>query len=211
MGFSEGVFTHIYTSGRWKGKESPSGAGSDTENSALILQQLESLLRSHNIQSVLDIPCGDFNWMKEIQLGTVQYLGADIVRVLVDRNVELYGNSQRQFMHLDLSVGPLPSVDLIFTRDLFLHLPLDTIQKCIRNVLSSDARYWLVSTSTSRVPNADIPTGLDRKINLCREPFGFPEPLLRLEDGASDHNRGSSGRSMGLWQLSTLRDSLERR
>jgi hypothetical protein len=39
---------------------------------------------------LLDIPCGDFNWMKLLNLG-VDYIGADIVGELIAENRRRFG------------------------------------------------------------------------------------------------------------------------
>ena len=35
---------------------------------------------------MLDIPCGDFYWMKEVDLKDIEYIGADIVDELIKKN-----------------------------------------------------------------------------------------------------------------------------
>jgi hypothetical protein len=41
---------------------------------------------------MLDAPCGDFNWMKEVDLSAVHYTGGDIVEPLVNSNHLLSDN-----------------------------------------------------------------------------------------------------------------------
>lgn len=38
------------------------------------------MLKKYSIKSILDIPCGDFSWMKKIELDGIEYIGADIVK-----------------------------------------------------------------------------------------------------------------------------------
>ena len=45
--------------------------------------------------SLLDAPCGDFNWMRHVPLGGVSYTGADVVPELIARNRRDYGRDGR--------------------------------------------------------------------------------------------------------------------
>jgi hypothetical protein len=44
-----------------------------------------TLLRQFEIHSLLDLPCGDFNWMQHVDLQGIKYTGGDIVEALVAR------------------------------------------------------------------------------------------------------------------------------
>uniref|UniRef100_UPI002157A42F class I SAM-dependent methyltransferase n=2 Tax=Pseudomonadota TaxID=1224 RepID=UPI002157A42F len=85
--------------------------------------ELPHLLREFNIRSVLDIPCGDFNWMRHVDLGGVHYIGADIVPELVEHNRRTYRGPRIQFEHLDVIASPLPKVDAVLCRDGLVHFP----------------------------------------------------------------------------------------
>ena len=55
------------------------------------------------ITSVLDIPCGDFNWMQKVDLSNIEYIGADIVEELIKKNIEIYeGKNNLRFKVLNL-------------------------------------------------------------------------------------------------------------
>src|ERR1044072_7300935 len=62
------VFTDIFRSNRWGGTSSVSGSGSDLEQTRVLRRELPSLVQELQINTLLDIPCGDFNWMKEVEL-----------------------------------------------------------------------------------------------------------------------------------------------
>src|SRR5262249_50405949 len=128
-------------------------------------------------------PCGDFNWMRHVPLPGIRYLGVDIVRELIDRNRRLYADETRQFHLVDMTVGPLPSADLLFCRDCFVHLSFRDIFKALAQFRASGARYLLTTTFTARPGNEDIATGGWRPLNLERPPFNFPAPMRVLSDG----------------------------
>ena len=59
------TFTEIYKTNFWSSNESPSGGGSELIQTKSLINDLEKLLKDMDIKSVLDIPCGDFNWMQK--------------------------------------------------------------------------------------------------------------------------------------------------
>ena len=48
------------------------------------------MLYKYQIKSILDIPCGDFYWMKGLDLKNINYVGADIVAPLIKKNIDQF-------------------------------------------------------------------------------------------------------------------------
>src|SRR5947207_15489029 len=69
----ERVFTRIYRDGAWGGKESISGPGSDSSQTHVIIEALPRLLDELSIETMLDVPCGDWNWMQAVDLRGIRY------------------------------------------------------------------------------------------------------------------------------------------
>src|SRR5690348_10569339 len=67
------IFHSIYFNHRWGDGESVSGTGSKIDQTRTISTCLPEIFRRYNIQHLLDIPCGDFNWMSSVDLSSVQY------------------------------------------------------------------------------------------------------------------------------------------
>lgn len=65
---SEMIFNDLVNNNKWCGKESLSGTGSDLSQTRIIAAEIPLLLKELNIHSMIDIPCGDFNWMKTVPL-----------------------------------------------------------------------------------------------------------------------------------------------
>src|SRR5438067_4505170 len=94
-------FTAIYRNNLWNNEESYSGGGSTLKRTSQIRSQLPSLLKERNIRSICDAGCGDFNWMKHVDMGQTTYIGVDIVRDMIEANKALYGNERKRFVELD--------------------------------------------------------------------------------------------------------------
>jgi hypothetical protein len=152
---------------------------------------------------MLDVPCGDFHWMKELSTDA-DYIGADIVPELVHGNQQRYGGPRRRFIVLDLTKDTLPPVDLVFSRDVLVHLSFEDVFLALTNVRRSGARYFMTTTFFDRESNIDIPTGHWRPLNLQKPPFCLPAPIELLVEKCSEGNGDWKDKSLGLWRVSDL-------
>ncbi len=200
----EEVFKQIYHKNSWGSQETPSGDGSTLFNTSAIREELPLLSSELKIQSVLDIPCGDFHWMQEVAATIKEYHGADIVRELVELNRMKYGSEQRTFLQLDITNDNLPKVDLILCRDCFVHFSFNHIFEALDNILRSSSTYLLATTFTDIEENIDIVTGDWRPINLQQSPFHFPEPLRLIKEHRIWDGGECSDKALGLWRISDL-------
>ncbi|MCZ6710935.1 MAG: class I SAM-dependent methyltransferase [Gammaproteobacteria bacterium] len=149
---------------------------------------------------MLDIPCGDFNWMKTLlpELQLSKYIGADIVRDLVQRNQQRYGTAMVDFIRLDAVSDVLPKVDLILCRDMLVHLPLRLGLRAVGNMQNSESTYLLATTFPSVVHNENIETGAWRPLNLEAAPFNLGPPEYVMRESCAD----VPDKSLGLWRMS---------
>ncbi|NDV70414.1 class I SAM-dependent methyltransferase [Dysgonomonas sp. 25] len=198
------IFTNIYESNHWSSEESISGPGSDLVQTQKLIGELSKLLKEMGIKSMLDIPCGDFNWMKYVNLQGVNYIGADIVPQLIDEVRGKYTADNIRFEVLNLISDALPKTDMLFVRDCLVHLSFENIYKSIRNMKASGAKYLLTTTFTNHTVNFDIPTGEWRALNLQLEPFNFPEPMLVINENSTEINGRFCDKCMALWEIDKI-------
>lgn len=211
------IFQDIYERHTWPSQESLSGSGSDHRNTERIIRELPELLGRIGVKSILDIPCGDFHWMRRVDLSGIQYIGADIVNDLVESNQKRYGSPNRQFLHLDLLTEDLPACDLVFCRDCLFHFSHADVFRALRNLVRSKAKYLLTTTFTYRTypRNGNIRTGEWTPINLEMPPYQLPPPQTVLIEGSHECIVYGDGiavpmfdRCLGLWSLSDIRQRL---
>jgi hypothetical protein len=195
------VFQTIYRDNHWHDDESVSGPGSTIKITSSVRAAIPHLITKYEITSLLDIPCGDFNWMKEVNLGNTKYKGMDIVVELIEKNSSSYSNSNRAFDFADITSIDLPKSDLICCRDCFVHLSYADISKAITNIRRSGSRYLLITTFRGK-SNHDIVTGDWRPINLCAPPFNWQTPFEIILDDEIGENRD---KAMGLWRIIDLK------
>lgn len=60
------IFTRVYRRREWGGGESASGPGSTIARAAAVGADVLRLLSAFDVSSVVDAPCGDFNWMRTV-------------------------------------------------------------------------------------------------------------------------------------------------
>jgi hypothetical protein len=198
------TFAPFYTEHRWGSEESVSGPGSSLTRTAKLRRELPDLLQEIGARTLLDAPCGDFNWMKDTLLGVEQYIGADIVPDLIARNRELYGNNDRLFVLLDLTRDKLPRVDVILCRDCFIHFSYRHVAAGIKNFKRSGSTYLLTNSYPAWQQNENIRTGDFRPLNMMLPPFNFPPPVRQIDEKLPEEEAQFFGKMLGLWKLSDL-------
>lgn len=154
-----------------------------------MIEMLPTLLKKLSVKSLIDAPCGDFNWMACVDLGGIDYLGVDIDEDHLNKARERAGMFHR-FEQRDILAGELPRADAVLCRDYLQHLPNELVFRAIVNLSSGK---WLLATSHRNEVNHDIGSVGDfRQLNLMAPPFNFPPPEAWLED---------SGRVLGAWAV----------
>lgn len=181
--------TWAFTSGL---PETGCGLGSKLSSTLEVRRRLPELFRDYGIRTVIDVPCGDFNWMSHVDLSQVHYVGADVdvnhLALAESRYCSMPPKS-KTFIFSDL-FDLTDKADLVICRDFLQHLPNWRAMSAIKKLRSVGT--YLLLTSHNNSINSDIeqPGGF-RPLNLMTEPFNFPPPIESIDD---------SGRILGLWK-----------
>lgn len=189
-------FSYIYKSKYWKGagEGSLSGAGSNENTTQKIKHELQGFFKKKKIQSILDIPCGDWKWMSTMDFQQVNYIGCDVVKEMIEKNSRLYARDNIKFMVKSLIDDDLPNADLIIVRDLLVHLDTSDILKCLENIKRNNFEYIAITNyPTLKSQHTDKILGDKwRPINLSMEPFSLIDPEYNLDDTSmiQDHDKG---------------------
>jgi len=187
---------------KWKTRnnESVSGPGSTLRATYALRQFLPGIFQQYQVVDFLDAPCGDFNWMKAVDLSAVNYHGLDIVEEIIAHDRETHGSDKVRFDVADICKDPLPKADMMMCRECLFHLRYVDILEFFRNFARSEIPL-LLTTSDGVKQNADIPEpGGFRMINLRRAPFFLPEPLAKFPDWRLNSPPGKRRlRYMCLW------------
>ncbi|MAJ23500.1 MAG: hypothetical protein CBC24_06485 [Candidatus Pelagibacter sp. TMED64] len=187
------LFNSIYKSYHWRDyhkpneKESVSGLGSDVSRCDDLVLDLKKFIKENNINSILDLACGDFVWMKDLVVSNddiIDYCGLEIVEEIVKKNQNLYGNNKIKFKNCDIISDDYPiNYDLLIIRDIFIHLTNDEIMKVIKKIKSNSYRFIAINNFSNISSNKDLKSfGSHRELNIENKPFNLGKPSFILND-----------------------------
>jgi len=178
----------FYSNAMWppKARNSASGRGSNLGYGTMAsLQILRSAIREHNVKTIIDLPCGDTNWIFDSwETDSLElYIGLDIVKPVIDLNSKrLAFHSNKLFRHWDGAICPLPkfrkdhslhSVDLVHSRDVLQHLSHPNAIQFLCNVFKHGARLFVTTTFPGGT-NKLIKEGSFFHNDLTKSPFDLP-------------------------------------
>ena len=182
------TFKKIYRTRAWGNNGAPftSGSGSSGPVSEQYCAAVVEFIRDHQVQSVVDLGCGDFVVGRRIVEATgVRYTGVDVVPELIEHHKSTVHDPRVSFQCADITSDPLPAADLCLIRQVLQHLSNDEIAKVLANI--GTFRWILVSEDVPTNPrsfNRDKPHGPDVRgyygsgVYLDRPPFSRPAKEL---------------------------------
>lgn len=193
------TFRANYQTGGWvhgEGQESRSGIGSSAAATAGLTERIGAAMKHLGAKSLVDIGCGDWNWMKR---GTLDfaYTGVDVVPEVIQDN-QRHARPGVSFAVCNAIAGPISPAEVALCREVLFHLSFADARAVVANIKRA-ARYLIATTDLDIAINSDIQSGDFRRINLLRRPFGFPMPLGLVPD------RGLiAARYLGVWEMASL-------
>lgn len=195
-------------------RESASGPGSSRAAAQPALRLLRRTLRQRRVKTILDLGCGDWNWMQALELPGVgralelQYEGWEASQELVSQLNARHARPGKIDFHVrDITTEPLPMVDLIIARDVLFHLPLLQAERLVQRIRQS-CRFFLSTSFLGVHANADIEGYLPiegwgfHKLNLNLAPFCLAETMEEAVREPLCTHSGSS-RYICLYQFET--------
>jgi hypothetical protein len=176
--------------------ETTCGKGSTLASTVSIRVHLPGLLRRLGIRHLIDVPCGDLNWIAEVDLTGIAYDGIDIATsrlAIAASKIDRLNAASVCLTEADVLTVPLPHGDAVLCRDFFQHLPTPLVWTVLGRFLDSGAA-WLLATSHDAPVNAELETiGGFRPLNLLAAPFSLGPPVEQIDDPPG------SGRILGAW------------
>ena len=202
------VFKKVFEINDWSSSESKSGMGSTLEFTANTREQLPKIFEKYNIKRVLDVACGDFNWMKEIVDTLEYYKGTDIVQELIDRNNEKYrveGKVEFECNDIVDEFKPDGQFDAIIAKDVLVHFPTEKVIETLENFKKSGIKYVFLTHFTDIDVNVDIESfGLWRPINFRLNPFNHDAPIEIIKEEVETYffmKKQMTDKTLSLWEI----------
>jgi len=211
------LYTKIYNNNIWGGKESKSGKGSDLDQTKRIINRIPHLVKNYEIKSILDMGCGDLNWMKHVlyQLPGIKYTGVDIVDDLIEKNKINFPDYE--FYALDIMKMNFDdfNYDLVICRDLLVHYSFNSIVAFLYRIANSSCKYLLTTTfirhDRQNKKDIDLNKGISwRTINLVKSPINLRDPIYMIHERCTQIDTDGSDckdKSLGVWSVVDIRKS----
>lgn len=199
-------FEGIYARGHWTAGRSDvplSGEGSTLDATAALREWLPLMLRQLEAKTLLDVGCGDFTWMRTVDL-PCRYVGIDLVASVVAANTAAFADDRRSFAVANAVADPLPAADVALCREVLFHLSFADARALLLNVVANGAAWLMLTTDRATRFNADIESGGARFLNLEIAPFSFGPPDHFVEEPGS-----MRGRRVGVWSAARVKTALK--
>lgn len=172
------IFTFIYDNGIW-GKNNlgvgHSGGGSTVENTSVYTDFLKKFIDTHEIKSIVDAGCGDWEFSRHIDWGAIKYIGYDVVEHVIKNNNACYATSNISFIHANFLKENLPAADLLICKHVLQHIPNEDIILFLAQLPKFN--YCLITNQvdpeTLSGNNDDTSIGGGHRIDLSRPPFNI--------------------------------------
>ena len=183
-------------------RESLSGPGSHKENTREAVKFINDIIKKHNIKSILDLGCGDWNWFNEIDLSECDYTGWDCDHKMIQDNTSRYGADNIVFEVNDIVNTDYSEVDLIICRDVLFHLDMELSCRVLDKV-KQKSKYLISTSFNNQATNNNIKSYCPIKdwgyyqINLDIEPFNMKP--FRIDEILEVKNSKKSKRYMCLY------------
>lgn len=179
------VFSQIYDRNSWGRGSGPGSSPENTKSYRIVLQH--HINDKSNIQSIVDLGCGDWQIMSLIQIPeNKKYLGLDVVPSVIERNKAEYRKENVDFQLIQ-DLSEIPSGDLLIVKDVIQHWPNEQIHEFVKTVLPK-FKYALITNcfqahwgNLQGLYNQDIQIGDYRPIDLTDAPFNLGNMELYLE------------------------------
>jgi hypothetical protein len=173
-------FSNIYEKNLWgepnsipgrKNQKFYSGGGTDPEND--LNNQYVNLIQSYvsrpDVNTVIEIGCGDWEVSSRIDWSSVKYTGYDVVPDLLDYNRSTYGSNNIEFVCDDPIGTNVIKADLLIMKDVIQHLPASFSKKFIKSI-PTNFKYNIV-TNDMGLTNLEIEFGGYCANNFNAGPF----------------------------------------
>jgi SAM-dependent methyltransferase len=167
------IFEQIYRDSVWG---DGSGSGSAEEVTRPYRQFLQDFLCRHEIRSVVDLGCGDWQFSRHIDWTGIDYLGLDASETAL-ASARRFERPGVRFRHCDVTSEDLPPADLLIAKDVLQHWSRDDVL----GLLPRLERYRHVLVTNGFPPqgmrrlNKRFVTGAYyRPIDLQQWPFDLP-------------------------------------
>ncbi len=186
------VFSEIYANNVW---DTGSGHGSIPKYAEPYMRVLQELLLDDRFNTIVDLGCGDWQFMQHISIpNNKSYLGVDVVPAVINANQAAYAASNIRFLQVSDQAELISkniSGDLLIIKDVLQHWPNSEIKYFLKNILPR-FKYALITNRYEqyrRDHNKERRMGPDKSVGLLEAPFKLSNAEILLEFYGPEHKQ----------------------
>jgi hypothetical protein len=169
------IFENIYEKQLWNNGNPNiplSGPGSSIENTRTMSAILNTFIYNNNCKSVLDLGCGDLNWISKTPFfndNDIKYTGVDVVENVINTHLKMYNT--KTFLCKDIiTFNNFNNIDIIIIRDVIFHLKNEEILSIFNNI-QHKFKFLLITSCLNNENNDTFDRWHFSKKNINIEPF----------------------------------------
>jgi SAM-dependent methyltransferase len=207
------AFRRVYEESLWSKGESRSGPGSTQEHARGALIAVRAVLQKTQARTLLDVGCGDLNWLGPLVAEhaeraaaggeAVRFAAVDIVDTAFAEAAQRYPSCS--FAVIDVVTAVPPQADVVLCRQCLNHMSASDALSAIANIRASGAAYLLASHyPDAHNDAAATAAGITyRQHNLAASPFdaAMPGPPLETFEDEYDAQQAATPMCLALWRL----------
>jgi len=162
------IFNKIYKYNLWG---FGSGTGSIAYNNKEYINFITKFIKEHNIESIVDIGCGDWQLFSKINLNSTRYIGIDTVKEVVTQNIQKYSSPNIKFICQNvLDDFTPPNAALYIVKDVLQHWSNDNIDKFFYIMKNTRFKYILIINDTTfiNLNKLNIKNGFYRPFDISK-------------------------------------------
>ena len=199
--FQEAYDKRIWTA---EGDVSVSGSGSEMRHAKTIGLKLDAFCKINSVKSIVDCPCGDYNWQHLFNVEEMLYVGYDIVPQIVATNKQSHPN-------IDFHVGDVTetnfgTADLIVVRDCLVHLSNEQTVAALKNIAGQDIKFAAITHFGDMAQNEQTIAPRWRAMNLLIAPYNLPQPKEILIEECTEANGLFPDKSLAVYEVAKLKE-----
>ena len=183
----EEVFTNIYKINKWGNNKNENYSGSSGRGSGIGYNEkyiifLKKFINDYNIESVIDLGCGDFQIGRMLYDDmNIIYNGYDVYKEVIDYNIKTHPEEKYTFKHFDFYSNKenIEEGDLCILKDVLCHWTTPQIYLFMDYLTQSKKfKYILIINDCEQHKhNTNIETGGFRKLSCNYLPLKKYRPV----------------------------------
>lgn len=160
----------IYEFGGWESQGS--GPGSKLEFNSDLIAYLNNFISQNSVSSLIDLGCGDLQWMPQVFSSGIDYVGVDFCQSVINQNTTNYPD--KTFIFSDFK-NLSEAREVSFSKDV-IHHDRDNMSEIFDKISQLASRYCMIVVPEYMKRQATFEILIDQHGYSCALDYNADEP-----------------------------------